>query len=59
MVYRFDKGSNSSPVWIEDLRCSFDSDDGQYYCAHDGLGINDCTHSKDIAISCLAGEDLI
>ena len=56
--YRFDQGSSSSPVWIEDLRCSYDYLNSRYTCTHDGIGINDCTHSEDIAISCRAGEHL-
>ena len=49
-VCRFDQGSSSSPIWIKDLKCST----SRNVCSHSGYGnTTNCTHSKDIAISCL------
>ena len=59
LLHRFSKGSSSSPVWLEDLACSYDYTRRTYNCTHDGLGITDCSHSKDVAISCLAGIDIM
>ena len=56
--YSFDQGSSSTPIWIEDFRCYYSSAAGRYYCDSDGIGITDCTHSQDLAISCLAGKPL-
>ena len=54
-TYSFDQGSSSTPIWIEDVRCYYSSTAGRYYCRSDGIGITNCTHSQDLAISCLAG----
>lgn len=55
--YRFDQGSASTPVWIQNLHCMYHSIDGRYYCDRDGLGITNCTHEKDLALSCRASKD--
>ena len=34
----------------------YHSIDERYYCDWDGLGITNCTHSKDLAVSCRAGK---
>lgn len=47
---RFDQGSSSSPVWTESVLCLA----GTNNCSHGGFGKANCTHSQDIAISCLA-----
>lgn len=45
----FDQGSSSTPIWIANLNCS------QLTCSHNGYGnTHNCSHSKDVAISCLA-----
>lgn len=48
---RFNQGSSSSPVLLENLQCTTTG----YECYHDGFGNTDCTHDKDIAVSCKAG----
>ena len=58
LIYSFDQGLSSTPVWIEDLSCYYSSTAGRYFCSFDGIGITDCTHSQDLAISCLAGKPL-
>ena len=55
MLHRFKSGPSSSPVWLENLACSHDYTRGTYNCTHNGLGVTDCSHSKDVAVSCLAG----
>ena len=51
MQYRFDPGPSSSPIWIENLHCIPLYAD----CWHNGYGnVANCSHSKDLAISCLA-----
>ena len=52
----FDQGSSSTPIWAEDFRCFYSTTAGRYFCHYDGIGITDCTHSQDLAISCLAGK---
>lgn len=57
-VCRFNRApeypSPPTPIWIENLSCSSNAS-----CSHDGYGITDCTHSKDVAISCRSGMDSI
>ena len=53
---RFDQGSTDTPVWIENFHCRYYASVSRYYCDHDGLGITNCTHRKDLALSCLAGK---
>lgn len=55
---RFEPGPSSSPVWEENTQC-ISRGNGSYYCFGDGPGITNCTHSQDVAISCLAGKQLM
>ena len=58
LFYSFDPGSSSTPIWDENYMCFFSSTIARYVCTTDGIGITDCTHSQDLAISCLAGKPL-
>ena len=49
---RFDPASGTTPIWLDDLRCSY-SDTSLAECNSRGVGIHDCSHSEDVAISCL------
>ena len=56
VLLRFDQGSSSTPIWAENFMCYYSSQNSRYYCSSDGIGITDCTHNQDLAISCLAGK---
>ena len=52
-LFRFNRGSNSSPIWITNLKCSQTQTSAT--CSHDGYGnTRNCSHSKDVALSCRA-----
>ena len=56
---RFDQGPVSSPVWVENFHCMYHAIDRRYYCDWNGLGITNCSHSKDLALSCQAGTSVV
>ena len=45
---RFDQGPSTTPVLLENLHCSTET----HQCHHNGFGNTDCSHERDIAISC-------
>ena len=48
---RYAQASSSVPTWLDNLRCST-SDTSLESCSHNGIGVEDCGHSEDIALSC-------
>ena len=49
--FRFQTGSSSTPIWLDDLSCSsFNTrlDD----CSHNSIGSNNCDHIEDVYVSC-------
>jgi len=45
--YRTDRG----PIWLDDVRCTGMERDITN-CSHNGWGVHDCDHRKDVAVSC-------
>ena len=48
---RYSAASYSVPTWLDDLRCT-STDTSLLTCSHRGIGVEDCSHSEDVAISC-------
>ena len=51
--FSYGPGSNSQPVWLENVYCSGDEDsliDCYYY---GGWGSRYCNHTHDVGVSCL------
>jgi cysteine-rich repeat protein len=44
-----------APIWLDALGCAGD-EASLFDCAHNAIGVNDCTHADDIALVCLVGE---
>ena len=44
-------GEGIGIVWLDSVRC-YGYESRLSYCGHAGWGIEDCTHSEDVAVSC-------
>jgi len=49
LFYRY--GSGSGPIWLDDVGC-FGSESCLLSCSNNGIGVHNCGHSEDVAISC-------
>ncbi|XP_013386369.1 scavenger receptor cysteine-rich type 1 protein M130 [Lingula anatina] len=48
-VQRF--GSGTGKIWIDDLQCA-GNENHIRFCKHNGWGIENCSHRKDIGVAC-------
>jgi len=48
-VYGVGKGR----IWLDNVQCS-GTEKSIFECSHSGMGINNCGHSEDVAISCVS-----
>ena len=48
-IHRYTQGTGR--IWLDNLHCT-SSDIMLSTCTHNGLGIEDCSHSEDVAVSC-------
>ncbi|KAK3599039.1 hypothetical protein CHS0354_012524 [Potamilus streckersoni] len=46
--------SSSLRIWLDDVHCS-GTESSISYCSHRAWGVNDCSHSEDVAVRC-AGQ---
>ena len=46
-------GLNSQRIWLNNVRCT-GNESQLIYCSHNGYGIEDCSHSQDVGIHCMA-----
>lgn len=49
-------GAGTGQIWLDNVNCS-GTETGVELCAHNAWGMNDCTHSEDVSISC--GESML
>jgi deleted-in-malignant-brain-tumors protein 1 len=47
-------GPGTGIIWLDDVACS-GSEPSLANCGHNGWGVHNCDHSKDVAISCYEG----
>ena len=48
-------GESSGPIWYANVNCS-GREANLTQCAHDGLGVHNCSHSEDAGVICASGE---
>ena len=48
-TFRYSQGTGE--VWLDNLQCT-SSDVILAACTHRGFGVEDCSHSEDVALSC-------
>ncbi len=51
--YSFSEASSSTPTWLDNLRC-LGTESRLGNCPANPIGVEDCTHSEDIALVCTA-----
>jgi len=44
-------GSGSGPIWLDNVGCA-GSESCLLSCSNNGIGVHNCFHSEDVAISC-------
>jgi len=44
-------GHGVGAIWLDDVGCS-GSENSLAECTHDGWGVHDCHHGKDVALDC-------
>ena len=50
-VQSFGGGSESEPIWLDDVICS-GSEDTLDDCTHEKLGTHNCVHNEDLGVCC-------
>ncbi|XP_064388348.1 neurotrypsin-like [Halichondria panicea] len=53
----FPQSSNSSRTWLDELRCS-GTERALIECPANTIGVEDCTHTQDVALVCTTNGDL-
>ena len=49
---RLSQGSNSQPIWLDDVSCPTGSETTFAECGHSEFGITNCVHAEDVGIAC-------
>ena len=44
-------GEGSGPIWLDDVACN-GTEASLYNCSHNGFGVHNCIHDKDIGVIC-------
>ena len=44
-------GEGTVPILLDNVNC-VGNEPNLYECGHNGFGIHDCDHSKDVAVEC-------
>jgi len=47
-------GAVSGQIWLDDVHCN-GTETNLAQCRHNGWGIHDCAHDKDVSVSCNTG----
>jgi len=48
-------GAGSGQIWLDNVRCN-GTEKNITECTHDPWGVNSCTHSNDVSVSCVTGR---
>jgi len=48
-------GAGSGPIWLDYVQCAGTENDITE-CPHNSWGINKCSHSEDVSMSCSTGR---
>ena len=51
-IYEF--GGGSGAIFLDDVECS-GLEERLEHCSHNGIGVHNCGHSEDVAVSCESG----
>jgi hypothetical protein len=48
-------GPGTGPIFLDDVRCN-GLENRLFDCSHRGIEVEDCSHSQDAGVTCVAGE---
>jgi len=52
VVHNLIYGVGKGHIWMDDVQCN-GREDSLSECSHRGLGVHNCDHSQDVAVSCV------
>ncbi len=54
-LYRFPEASVSTPTWLDEVDC-VGTENRLIDCPANAFGVEDCDHSQDVGLVCMASE---
>ncbi len=53
--YSFSQSSSTTRTWLDELRC-LGNETKLINCPANTIGVEDCTHTQDVALFCISGK---
>ncbi len=58
LLYSFNEISSDSPTWLDELLC-LGTESRLVDCPANTIGVEDCTHTQDVALICTASKNIV